>query len=92
MEAFALVALRLSRTDFWGTTAAEFREIMDVHERLEERTDRRVARILAMMRNLLGARKGGKGATEEDYMPRRIRRQTPEEIARTVHAWHRLLA
>lgn len=56
-----------------------------------ERTDRRVARILAMMHNL-NRRQGSPAATEDDFLPKPVQRQTPDEMYRAVQAWHRLLA
>lgn len=44
-----------------------------------------------MMHNL-NRRQGSPAATEDDFLPKPVQRQTPDEMYRAVQAWHRLLA
>lgn len=92
LQAFAMVVLGLSRGDYWACTAAEFRLLVDAHERVEEHADRRVARVLAMLHNLFGRRKGQGPVSERDYLPRKVKPQSPDEMRRVIHQWHALLA
>lgn len=91
LEAFAMVALHLSRSDYWASTPDEFKGMVKAHERLVEQTDRRVARILSLLYNI-NRKRGTQPTKEQDWMPRVVKRQTAEEMRRVVHQLHAMMA
>lgn len=86
-----MITLHLSRFDYWGSTPDEFRRMVETHEKREKVTNQRVARILAMLYNTNRSPKA-RPKGEADFMPRILKRQTPEEMLRAAEQWTHLLA
>ena len=69
--------------DYWRLTPAEFAACIEGHYEREQAANRRTARICALLHNI-NRGKQGKKATEDDYMPKRKKQQTPEEMYKVV--------
>ena len=79
---FGLINLRLSDYQLWQLTLKEFGLLVDRYLEQEEKADRRVGRICALLANInRDPKKQAKAYSEDDFIPRVKERkiQTAEE-------------
>jgi hypothetical protein len=91
MEGETVALIGITRADFWNLTAIEYEHLTSAYRARVERDDRRVARVLAMIYNVNRGR-NTPAATEADFIPKPVQRQSAEQMYDAVRAWHRLLA
>ena len=67
---FGVINLGLSDYQLWRLTLREFGLLLDRYVENEEKADRRVGRVLAMIANVNKDPKKGKAYSEDDFIPK----------------------
>lgn len=67
---FGIINLGLSDDQLWRLTLKEYSLLVDRYMENEEKADRRVGRLMAMLANLNKDPKKGKSYSEDDFIPR----------------------
>jgi hypothetical protein len=73
----------LKPQDFWNLTLKEWNLTVKGYVKREERLDKRTAMICATLWNVNGG-KNGKPLSPEDFMPKKRKPQTPEEMLNII--------